>query len=111
MPGFLTTASGMTVCGNSTASWSGRMPMTLAGTMVGEFFCAGMSLDVGPLYNDVELGACGPSVGGDRDRQRHDEEPVDVVGDGALVFHGDREGDAPGEITRRNFLLHERAVA
>ncbi len=26
MPGFLTTASGMTVLGNSTASWSGRMP-------------------------------------------------------------------------------------
>src|SRR5579863_9134490 len=106
MPGFLTTASGMTVCGNSTASCSGRMPIKLAVTIFEPDF-VGMRLGMCPLYQDMELRPHGGTVCGRGDRQRDDEKAAVVTGRNALVFHRHRQRNALDAVTINDFFLHE----
>src|SRR6185312_12822857 len=109
MPGFLTTASGMTVCGNSTASCSGRMPIKLAGTIFASDF-VGMRLGMCPLYQDMEFRPHRGTIRGSGDRQRDDQKTAVVTSRNAFVFHRYRQRDALDEIAVNDLLLREGAA-
>src|SRR5665213_614598 len=108
MPGFLTTASGMTV-------WEQHRFLLWQNTDQiggddGRNLARGHELSECPFDDHVNFGTHGRNEFGRRDRQGDDQQTVLILRHDRFVFDRNRQIDALGEVAVSNLFLNERAA-